>query len=117
MKVAGSAGLTPLSSLARRRVTASAETKVRSGVQRLHLVAQGDEGAFGISASNADEILWRRERQGPKQNAVYQAENGGVCADAESDREHCDDGESGILAKHARAAALPGAILHRGPNP
>ena len=77
--------------------------KVGSGVERLHLLAHGNECALGVGAGNADEILRHREREWPQKNAVDKTEDGGVCADAESKRENRNGGEPGIFAQHAHA--------------
>src|SRR5712671_8131767 len=45
------------------------------------------------------------DRQRPKQQGINQAENGGVGADAQRQREHGYRGESEVLAKHSRGKA------------
>src|SRR5277367_2775398 len=46
-----------------------------------------------------------RKRKPNQENAVHEAEDGGVRADAESEREDRHRGEAGIFAEHARAVA------------
>src|SRR6267142_422190 len=45
------------------------------------------------------------DRKRPKQQGINQAENGGVGADAQRQREHGYRGESEVLAKHSRGKA------------
>src|SRR5712671_3401012 len=45
------------------------------------------------------------DRQRPKQQGINQAENGGVGADAQRQREHGYRGESEVLAEHSRGKA------------
>ena len=47
---------------------------------------------------DAHQLLGSRKGQGPKQNRVYQAEDGGIGSDAEREREDDHGGEAGILA-------------------
>src|ERR1700719_264225 len=44
-------------------------------------------------------------RQRSQHNAFYDAENGGVRTDAESERENRDRSEAGVLAEHAQRVA------------
>jgi hypothetical protein len=46
-----------------------------------------------------------RIRKWRKQNSIYQAEDGGIRAHAESQRERRDDGEAGRLSHHAQTVA------------
>ena len=54
-----------------------------------------------ISAFEVDDAFRGRERQRTEENAVDQAEDGGVGADAEPERDHGDGREAFILEKHS----------------
>ena len=63
------------------------------------------ERAVRIRAGDADEALGRRVGKRREQNAVHQAEDRGVGADAERQREHGDGREARAAPQHARAEA------------
>ena len=78
---------------------------VRSDIEGLDLIAEGNEGAFGVSAGEANEILRLRERKRAKKDAVDEREDGGVGTDAKRESKDRDSGEGGVFAEHARAVA------------
>src|SRR2546425_2658046 len=53
-----------------------------------------------------------RERQRTQQHGVDDTEHGGVRANAQSERDHGDSGETGTLSQHAKAVAQ--VIKHTG---
>src|SRR5579862_5689619 len=56
-------------------------------IERLHASTHRGERSCWIRVRNADKPLWLRERKWLQQNAVHQTEDGGVCSDADCERE------------------------------
>ena len=52
--------------------------------------------------SDGDQLLRLRERQRLEENRVDHAEDGGVRADAEREREHGDESETGMFEELAK---------------
>jgi len=87
------------------------------GQQRRHIVAQQFPllaiqsmpliGGYGAAnpGENCAHPFGMRIGQPLQEQGVHQGEGGGVCADAEGEREHDNDGESGALAQHAQSEA------------
>ena len=55
-------------------------------VYGVHLLTHGHDAAFGISAGDADELFGARVGKRNQENSVHETEDGGVGADAESER-------------------------------
>ena len=98
--------------------TLAGERKIQRTIRgdlrkRVIVIAIGDEfrrgkrrgGEFRLHIFKPNNLLWIWIRQRTKQNSVDDAEDCGVCADTESQRENRDDGESGILRETAYAVA------------
>src|SRR5262249_20893880 len=51
------------------------------------------------------QSMWVFDWQGAEQRRIDQAENGGVRADAQRQREHGNQSEAGALPQHSRAVA------------
>ncbi len=106
-------------------------------VGRARIVAQGDEAVEGlIGGAIVAEVWWRNvgeitelefavepdeavgvgEREWAKDDGVDDAEDGGVCADAERESEDGDEGEAGIFAERAKGVAeiLGEVVEYRG---
>ena len=66
-----------------------------------------------IAVPDEDETIGGGVRQRPQQNLIQQAENGGVGADAQRQRQHGDEGEDGLLAQ--RPQRVPD-VLHPAPE-
>jgi hypothetical protein len=58
-------------------------------------------GDGGLAKTEDGDLLWVRDGQGTKQEAVYDAEKGGVNGHAQSKRDDTDDGKAGILCQRA----------------
>ena len=69
------------------------------------MLAHGDHHAARIGPCDADELFGMGIGKPDEENSVDEAEDGGVGADAESQREDSDGREAGILAEQARAVA------------
>ena len=75
-------------------------------VRKAQRVEPGRRYGLGqIDAADGDEFLRRREWQRLQEHRVDHAEDGGVRADPEREREHGDDGERGMLDELAQAVA------------
>ena len=61
--------------------------------------------AAGFLPSKKDDAFGVRKRQRPQKNAVHQAKDGGVRADAERERNNGDGGEAFLLQQHAGSVA------------
>ncbi len=69
-------------------------------------------------AAEETQLLRVAHRQGAKHQRVDEAEDGGVGADAESQRQDRDDRESRLPRKHPRAVAdIADAVGQPGPDP
>src|SRR5438309_536503 len=79
-------------------------------IERIHDVA----GTVMLDGRlpHADQPLGLRIRQRTEKNGVHHAENGGVGADAESEREYGDGGEARAALQHAEhIAEIAGALV------
>jgi len=71
---------------------------VCSHIHALHLGAHGRERAFRVETGDLHQAIGLIVRKRAEQNAVHQAENSGVGADAESKRQDRDEGKAGVFA-------------------
>ena len=72
----------------------------------------------GDDLGNPYQAVAARIGQGPQQDGVYHAEDGGVGADAQRQREHGHRGESRVSAQLAKPVAqVLNQCLHHGPTP
>ncbi len=78
---------------------------VSGEVHRADLLAHGDDHAARIGSCDSDELFGMGIGKPDEENSVDEAEDGGVCADAEGQREDSNGREAGILAEQARAVA------------
>src|SRR5580698_5807909 len=69
------------------------------------LVGQSTHAADPFALPEEQELRRLGDGQGTKQNGVEQSEDGGVGADAESERKQCDKGEAGGLDELAKGEA------------
>ncbi len=75
-------------------------------VRKAQRVEPGRRDCFAqIDAADGHEFLGRREGQRLQEHRVDHAEDGGVRADPEREREHRDQGEAGMLDQLAYAVA------------
>src|SRR6185437_1592597 len=78
-------------------LAASSEVSVGKGRERVWL--------FQRHLEQQHELIGIRIGKGSQKHGIHDAENGGVGADAESEREHGDGGEAGGFAEHAQGVA------------
>ena len=79
---------------------------LRAPILKIHVGgAVVKDPLFGQRGVDADQLFRLGKGERPEQHRVNHAENCGVGADAEGEREYGDDGEAGIFPQHARAVA------------
>src|SRR5215472_4790038 len=82
---------------------------IRCHVGGAYVLTHGHDSTLWIRSLDADELFRAWIRQGYEQNSIHQAEDGGVRADAQSQRERSNKRERPVFAQHAQAETQ---ILH-----
>ena len=82
---------------------------LRAQVLEIRIRNAGEIHAFlRLGFEHDDELTGRGVRQWLEENGVHDAEDGGVCADAEGEGENRNRGEAGIFAHHAQGVSRVG---------
>ncbi len=93
--------------------------KLENGVLALpfeEITGGRDVSISSNGGADDDELVGVRIRERSEQRSVNDAEDGGVGTDSQSEREHRDSGESGILQEQAESiAGVTQQVHHAGP--